>query len=151
MSISGNFQYTILSSDYNDSDTPIINIDGSFTTLNKTISVVVLDTTVTYEYVFTDNGTTNDGLYLYNIITTTTDMTINTFDNIPLSRSGSNFRDYEGNFPTSSTDIPTLLSGTFMRSMFYDATNFNQEIDSWDISSATTLRDLFHNSALIKI
>ena len=145
--MSKTFQYTILTADYNSLDEPIINLDGSFTTLNKTTAIDQLNTIVSYEYVFVDNGTTNDGLYLYNAITTSTNMIINTFDDIPLSRTGSNFREYDGEFPTLSTDIPVFLSGGSMNSMFQNATNFNQDINSWDVSSVTILYLVFYQSA----
>ena len=145
--MSKTFQYTILTTDYDPLHNPIINSDGSFTTLNKSTVVDGLNTIVSFEYIFVDNGTTNDGLYLYNAITTTTNMTIDDFADIPLSRSGSNFRDYVGNFPILSTNIPTLLSGADMSNMFYGATNFNQEIDGWDVSLVTNANNLFRDSA----
>ena len=40
----------------------------------------------------------------------------------------------------SATDTPDLSNTSSMRSMFYDATNFDSDISSWDVSNITNMR-----------
>ena len=145
-SYSGTFQYTQPTTDYNASDSPFVNTDGSFTTLTKTTSVSGSNTIVSWAYVFDDSGNSSvDGLYLNGTITTPGNMTIDDFDNIPMSRQGSQFKNYTGSFPSTSTNIPTLLANTSCFEMFYGASNFNQNIGDWDTSTVTNMSYMFYN------
>ena len=144
----GTFQYTLPTTDYNALDSPFINTDGSFTTLTKITSISDSNTIVSWAYTFNDNGTTNDGLYLNGTITTPENMAINDFDSIPLSRQGSQFKNYTGLFPLVNTNMPTILSNTSYDEMFQDATSFNQDISSWDISNVTSMNNMLNNTAL---
>ena len=108
----GTFQYTIATVNYNENEEPIINTDSSFV-LNKTTFINGLDTLVSYYYEYISISS-NDGLYLNGTITTTENMKINDFSNIPLSRQGSQFLNYSGYFPDDSANIPVLLSNTIM-------------------------------------
>ena len=135
-SYSGTFQYTQPTADYNASDSPFVNTNGSFTTLTKTTSSSGSNTIVSWTYVFDDSvNSLVDGLYLNGTITTPGNMTIDDFDSIPMSRQGSQFANYTGSFPSTSTNIPTLLANTSCFEMFYGASNFNQDIGDWDIST----------------
>ena len=147
-SYSGTFQYTQPTTDYNSSDSPFVNTDGSFTTLTKSTSVSGSNTIVSWAYVFNDSGNSSvDGLYLNGTITTPGNMTIDDFDNIPMSRQGRQFRSYTGLFPSTSTNIPTLLSNTSCFDMFYRASNFNQDIGSWDVSSVIDMFGMFRRAS----
>jgi hypothetical protein len=94
ISISGIFQYTLPTSNYISSNTPIINTNGSFSKLDKLATVSGSNTIVTFDFIFTDNGSLVDGLYFNGSVTTTTNMTINDSALIPLSRQGSQFKEY---------------------------------------------------------
>lgn len=70
---SGTFQYTQPTADYNASDSPFVNTDGSFTTLTKTTSGS--DTIVSW--------------------------TLDDFNSIPMSIHRSLFKNYTGSFPST--------------------------------------------------
>jgi len=146
-SYSGTFQYTQFTTDYNDLDSPFVNTDGSFTTLTKTTNVSGSNTIVSWTYVFNDSGNSSiDGLYLNGTITTPGNITIDDFDSIPMSRQGSQFKNYIGSFPLTSTNIPTLLVNTSCFEMFYGASNFNQDMGDWDTSTVTNMSYMFYNA-----
>jgi hypothetical protein len=90
--ITGNFNYTTLITDYKDADFPFIFAnDGSgfgFTTLDKTFVDDGLNRIVNYSFVFVKNGVTNDGLQIKGKIENPNDIKINTFGSVPLSREG---------------------------------------------------------------
>jgi hypothetical protein len=71
---------------------------------------------------------------------------IESFGNIPLSKSGLNFREYFGQFPIDPDDIPYLLPGTNISGMFYHAKYFNQNIGPWDVSSFTNFSAMFQRA-----
>jgi surface protein len=146
-SYSGTFQYTQPTTDYNSSDSPFVNTDGSFTTLTKSTSVSGSNTIVSWAYVFDDSGNSSvDGLYLNGTITTPGNITIDDFDSIPMSRQGSQFKNYTGSFPSTSTNIPTLLANTSCFEMFYGASNFNQDIGDWDTSTVSNMGYMFYDA-----
>ena len=136
------FQYTLPTNDYVDIDEPIINTDGSFTTLQKTTEINNSNTIVYRDFVFVDNGTTNDGINL-TAITTSTNMEVNSFGSIALSRAGSSLLNYIG---TVSSDLPTLLIGSSLNHMFEGAINYNQDISSFDVSDVSDFSYAFKNS-----
>jgi surface protein len=142
------FSYTMPTADYVETDSPFIN-NGSFTTLDKTTTIDGDDTIVTFDFVFNDDGTTNDGLMIYGKITNTRNMKINTFASVPMSRSGSVFRNYSGLFPTDPDDptdpidLPTLLPNSSLSYMFAYTTNFDQDISTWDVSTVTDMSYMF--------
>ena len=147
-SYSGTFQYTQPTTDYNATNIPFVNTNGSFTTLTKSTSVSGSNTIVSWAYVFDDSGNSSvDGLYLNGTITTPGNMTIDDFNSIPMSRQGSQFKNYTGSFPSTSTNIPTLLANTSCFEMFYGASNFNQDIESWDTTSVTDMEDMFKSAS----
>ena len=146
-SYNGTFQYTQPTTDYNASDSPFVNTDGSFTTLTKSTSVSGSNTIVSWAYVFNDSVNSSvDGLYLYGTITTPGNMTIDDFDSIPMSRQGGQFKNYRGSFPSTSTNIPTLLPNTACSNMFQSAVNFNQNIASWDVSTVSLMNSMFYGA-----
>jgi surface protein len=145
----GSFLYTQPIADYNASDSPFVNTNGSFTTLGKTTMVNGSYLIVSWAYVFDDSGNSSvDGLYLNGTITTPGNMTIINFDSIPLSRQGRQFKNYIGSFPSSSTNIPTLLANTSCIEMFFGANTFNQDIGSWDTSNVINMNSMFLSSAV---
>ena len=143
-SYSGTFQYTQPTTDYNDSDSPFVNTDGSFTTLTKSTSISGSNTIVSGAYVFDDSGNSSvDGLYLNGTITTPGNMTIDDFNSIPMSRQGSQFKNYTGSFPSTSTNIPTLLPNSSLSRMFEGAINYNQDVSTFDVSTITNFNSAF--------
>jgi len=142
-SISGNFQYTLPTSEYVASDEPIINNDSSFSILEKNVTTSGSNTIVTRPFSFDDNGTTNDGLNL-NAITTSTNMAVNDFDSISLSRAGSSLLNYTGTVPSG---LPTLLSNSSLTRMFEGATNYNQDVSSFDVSTVTNFSASFKSAS----
>ena len=133
------FQYTLPTTDYVSSDEPIINTDSRFTTLQKSTEVSGSNTIVYRDFIFSDNGTTNDGLNL-NAITTSTNMAVNDFGSIPLSRAGSSLLNYTGTVPSG---LPTLLSNSSLTRMFEGATNYNQDVSTFDVSTVTNFSASF--------
>ena len=50
------------------------------------------------------------------------------------------------NLNGDAIDRPILSDVTSMRSMFYEATNFNQDIGNWDVSNITNMRGVFYRA-----
>lgn len=88
----------------------------------------------------------NDGVTAWPSNTFNQNIIIYTFGGIPMARNGLNFRQFTGKFPIDPTDIPTLLPGTNINGMFYQATNFNQDITLWDVSSFTDFGTMFEQA-----
>ena len=146
------FEYTLPTTDYNidTSYAPYVNTNGSFTRTQRSTEVVVgsTDTIVYIDFIFDDTGASAvDGLYLYGATIPTANMTITDFGGIPLSRQGNQLKNYTGRFPTSNTNIPSLLSTTSGLGMFYGATNFNQKVSAWDTSTITDMSYMFYNAS----
>jgi surface protein len=126
---------------------PIYQPDG---TLTYTYTQTVVGTlyTITVNYTFTDNGTTNSGLSVgytnvngwYN--SSTTNFTISKFGKLPLSRGGSQFY-YLNNLSFTATDSPTILSNTSANAMFQFCSNFNGNIGSWNTANVTNMGAMF--------
>jgi len=135
----GIFSYE-LSGTFNN-NLPILNTDNSFKILNSTME----NNTVTVEYGYIEI-INNDGLYLYNFndykITK-----ITSFGAIPLSRQGSQFRDYQGTFPNDTNDIPTILNDTNGDNIFKDS-NFTNGINKWNTININSLISAFENNII---
>ena len=134
MSISGILIYEINGTFNN--NTPILNTDNSFTVLNSSINI----NTVNVEFQYTEI-TNNDGLYLYGFNDYTITKIIS-FESIPLSRQGNQFRDYKGTFPDDINDTPTILNNTTGRYMFSD-TVFSSGVGNWNVENITNLERAF--------
>ena len=100
---------------------------------------------VTYYFEYT-TILSNDGLTAWRNYIGNPNVTIITFGGVPLAKNGLNFREYSGKFPTDPLDIPSLLPGTNIEGIFFQATNFNQNIDSWNVSSFTNFGVMFNSA-----
>ena len=111
-------------------------------TNNNTITVSIKNT-------FVDNATTTDGLSFQYVAsfynTNVTNLKIIQFDNIPLSRGGSQFASVN-NLTIQDTKSPNILSNTSMARMFQNATNFNSNISRWNTSNVTNMSSMFQNA-----
>ena len=128
---------------------PIINGDGSFTTLTPSYSVVGNTMIVDILYVYVDNGTTNDGLTFANVFgyyNTFTNLTITVFGDIPLSRGGQQFRGLNS-LTFTSTNPPTILSNTSFQYCFYQSSTFNSDISNWNVSNAINMQAMFSQAS----
>ena len=173
-------QIVVSTSTYNSNSTyiyPIINTDSAFTNLSHTV-IDNGDGTTTFDWLwdlFTDNGTTNDGLKITNnsnFRLNDASLNITIFGSVKLSRDSSGgFSNFTGQI--SATDVPTILSNTNftnlfanthiptnkfgnisnwnvstvtnMHKMFINCTNFNQDINSWNVSAVTNMNSMFYN------
>ena len=146
-------------------DLPIINTNGSFTSLNFTtfFDSTTCTVTVNYEYAVYNANLTDDGLSFrdtysfYNAIPGFTTITISDFGNIPLSRNSTGNGQFYGpsfinGFPNTpglnginfigiaTTQPPTILPNTSLYGCFayVDNSNFNFNIDLsyWNNNSA---------------
>ena len=136
---SGFFRISLKKCDLMLSNSLIIN-SGSFIKLERIDTVNNENIMVEYEYEFYDNLKTNDGLFLFNIISNN-NMYIKNFGKIPLSRKNRQFQNYTGYYPNNSKNIPSLLPYTDITGCF-DTCKFNGDITNWD------LRNIKNNSLL---
>ena len=167
MSTSGTFIYT---DNINVPTFPnyINNTNNDFFGIIENISGIGPSYTHSVDYSYSDNGN-NDGL-----VPGATSITITQFDNIPLTRSGSQFLNFTGQIAAS--DTPTILSNTSlfscffgtgtlissnygdvgnwnvtnainMEGMFFNATNFNEDISSWNVSNVTVMDSMFRGAS----
>jgi surface protein len=156
---SGTFKYSI-PINHSALNNPIINLSNSFTFyaddfVTETVSPFYVYDSSNNIYKYNFKYTTisgNDGFSIWNSGNTgNSNITIVSFGGVPLSRNGLNFREYTGKFPPDASnaapdardDIPTLLSGTTLDGMFYYASNFNQNISTWDVSYCTNFGSMF--------
>jgi hypothetical protein len=129
---------------------PIVNSDNAFTTLNVSSNDSSNITTVSIEFVFVDNGTTNDGFSFnianssYNIMGST--ITITQFAGIPLSRNSAQFAGLTVPLVFSVSDSPTVLIGTSLGYAFAGSTQFNSNINFINTTNATSMTGMFIES-----
>lgn len=162
--ISGTFIFQIklkvagsITNDTSISNFGIVNANGSFTSLTKTISLNSSTnvTTVTINYVFSDNGTTNDGLsydqvprtYLNNATNDTLKITIVQFGSIPLSRLGNQFTSFSV-IINSDAGNPTILTNTSFSQIFYGSSFFNSDISGWNTVNVINMYRAFRQARL---
>ena len=106
---------------------------------------------LTVHFKFTDNGITNDGLFFNaNSIDfwnySTQNLNITSFGNIPLSRSGSQFANLLNiNFSDDINNKPSINKNTSLYNCFYNCSNFNSNINNWDISNVVDTSYMFYN------
>jgi surface protein len=104
-----------------------------------------------YYFKYTDISQ-NDGFSIWNSDNfNNPNITIHDFGNVPLSKNGLNFRDYTGkilslDYKDIPNNIPKLLPGSSLDSMFFSAINFNQNIGTWNVSYFTNFTSMFHGA-----
>jgi surface protein len=97
---------------------------------------------------FTDNGTTNDGISfvgLTSFYNAVSNLTIEQFGSIPLSRGGSQFQGLT-DITILSTSSPLMLSDTSLANCFAQCTSFNSDIGGWNTSSVTNMDSMFQDA-----
>lgn len=145
---------------------PIITTNGK---ISFTLTTQVLDSGTGLTRVFVTcvlapdyftNLPENDGLSFYKsaseLVTfynanTPDTVTIEQFDGIPLSRSGTLSSGLSFGFQFtgllgivfSATDTPTITSNTSLLATFSSCSNFNSPISSWNTSNVTSMRSMF--------
>jgi surface protein len=141
-----NFINTGLTTDFE--QLPIINFSNSFSVLNPNISVSGNTTTVTIIYNIPSNIKNNDGFsfkYIYSYYGSNK-VTILQFGNIPLSKVGEQFVNLP-NLVISATDTPSILTNTSLNKAFYNCTNFNSDINNWNVSNVINMSSMFKNAS----
>lgn len=154
--ISGTFIYSFnysgsnLASDVSNNIPLISGNELSYTYSYTNISNLI---TVTIPFIFTDINSTNDGVNFYtnnaftfyNNTSLVTSLQISQFNGIPLSRSGSQFREIT-TLNISAIDAPTILSNTSMESAFKQCTNLSGNISNWNTSNVTNMSRMFESA-----
>ena len=125
---------------------PIINVDSSYDIANVSFVNNSNNITVTCLPIFTDNGTTNDGIGFANVTnfynTQTTGLTITKFASMQLSRGGNQFAGLT-RLAITATDSPKMLSNTSLENCFKDCVNFNSAVYTWDVRRVTNMSQMF--------
>ena len=145
--ITGTFTYKQNYDNYRD-EIPLINIDGSFIFMNVSVSLSKNIYFITIDFEYQDINSEYDGLAFYNSMDkkyiSTTNLTIENFDGIPLSRSGNQFNAFKG--VSDAKDYPTILSNTSFFCTFYNS-NFNSSyINYWDTTNVINMANTFDNN-----
>lgn len=138
---------------------PILNANGSFVisvtqspSASEPITTPTL-ITISCNYKFTDNGTTNDGV-TFNIpgLTTfyntyTTDLTITQFAGINLSRGGSQFTGLNS-LKITDPDSPSILANTSLSNCLSGLSSFNNDISRWNTVGVINMNSMFENATI---
>jgi hypothetical protein len=114
---SGTFKFSLDTSVWNNT-IPIVNTSNSFTTLNITTTIEGITTIVSVQYEYTTLSG-DDGLKFYNVVNYSSNSSVKIlqFDGIPLSKSGSQFREFSGSIE-STAGVPTIVAGTSLSQAF---------------------------------
>jgi surface protein len=157
--MSGTFTFQFDSTDSNyanqvTSNLPVINTSGSFTTLTSSLSTSGSTTTVTVTYAYTTISD-EDGCS-FNYVTTffndanISNIQITNFGGIPLSKSGSQFRNLNYLTSVTTSSSPTILTGTTVSNMFNSCNQLTTlDLSNWDTSGITDMSRLFYNCQTI--
>jgi len=164
------FIFTISNDDWNGStDYPIQNGSSSFTNLVNSTTSDETTTTVTCSWDSYTNNNSSDGLLFYNLpYQGASSINITQFGEVPLVGQNT-FRGFQGQI--TATDMPSItntslnscfkdstattfgylgswdVSGvTSMSEMFYNATNFNEDLSGWDTQNVTNMNSMFFNA-----
>jgi surface protein len=125
---------------------PIINADSSYDISNVSFVNNSNVITVSCVPIFTDNGTTNDGISFANVVnfynTQTTGLTITRFAFMQMSRGGNQFMGLT-RLAITATDSPKMMNNTSFANCFKDCVNFNNSIWFWDVRRVTNLSQAF--------
>ena len=188
MDITGTFKFKVNETQWtNKPILPITNGNGSFVSTDvnddSVVTVSLADSsgnvTVIYNYTYKEQRNTNfnSGIVISNLTgdgfraksgINHSSMVITQWDNIPLSRNGTQLQQYYGTIEAS--DIPTIMTKTSfewllnectsvetipninnwnirnvvsLANAFIRATNFNSDISEWDTSNVITFENMF--------
>lgn len=125
---------------------PVINTGSSFTDLTydeTDIGGGIYEINV--HWTAFSRLSNNDGL-TFNTMSykTNTSIDITQFDNIPLANTNYQFYVFGGNF--SAIDAPIVSTNT--GDLFAYSPNFNSDIGHWDMSNATSMKNMFNNCTI---
>jgi hypothetical protein len=155
------FMYSGLETDFTPY-LPVLNADSSFilsvtqsplaSSIVSPITTPIL-ITMSCNYKFTDNGTTNDGVTFNNpslktfYNTHTSDLTITQFAGINLSRGGSQFTGLNS-IKITDTVSPSILSNTSLSNCFSGLSAFNNDIRAWNTVGVINMNRMFENATI---
>jgi surface protein len=151
----GNLVYsfinTAISSDFDNSKIPIINNNNSFDILDVIQDISGNITTITVLYKILSQISVDDGFSFKNVANYYINGNVNIlqFDNIPLSKAGEQFINLRNlAISTTYTDIPSIFNNTSLSKSFYNCTNFNSNINNWNVSNVTNMTSMFENAII---
>jgi surface protein len=130
---------------------PLINTGNNLTYTITNIVKNINNYTIIISYTFTDIGSTNDGLSFANVYTfynNTSNLIINNFGSIPLSRGGFQFANLNILTFNLNSGVPLILTNTSLANCFFNAKNFNSNLSSWVVSNVTNMSNMFQGAAV---
>ena len=155
---SGTFIYTFFNSTDANISTyiPFITTNGkiSYTFTTSILNSVTKETRVTINWSTASDFYTNlpnlDGLSFANVNTfynanSPNTITVESFNNVPLSRNSQYLFAGMENLIFTATDTPTITQNTSLWYCFLGSTNFNSPIGNWDVSKVTGMLGMFTN------
>lgn len=160
MPISGTFIFAFDCSNTSYSNDSIKNLpfkttDGCMVIDSSSCNILNDTVTVSVNYTFTDNGTTSDGLnfsdnslnYYYNdnSYNRISNIRINAYANIPLSRAGNQFYGLRKLTNAVSSDKPTILTNTAMSSIFENCSSLTNitDLSGWNVGNVVNMSSTF--------
>ena len=127
-----------LFNDVNSTDT-----NDGFVSINYTQSTTNNVTNYVIDYLFDNNRLApTNGLKINN---NSNPITITDFDNIPLVKTGEQFKFFNGEITTTSISVPTIRDGTSLQSIFESSNITNLNATNWDTSKVTNISKIFKN------
>jgi surface protein len=127
-------------------ETPIYAPNGT--------TVIKMEYLISFNYLFTDDGTTHDGISFINVVNfynanVPSGVTINRFGGLHLSRNGYQFAGLTVPltfFIPIVPSVPSILTNTSLNNCFYNSPNFNSDISYWITTNVRDMSSMFQNA-----